>query len=119
MTSYDRAVTKVYVAGGYSDEFEVKVGVHQGAVLSPLLFVNVLDVVAEDMRRGLPWKLLYADDLVILAESEEELKEYLMAWEECLQGKGLKLNAGKIKLMKSNKEVRVVKSGRWPCACAL
>ena len=59
MASYDRAVTKVYVAGGYSEEFEVKVGVHQGAVLSPLLFVNVLDVVAEDMRRGLPWELLY------------------------------------------------------------
>ena len=30
---------------GYSTEFEVKVGVYQGSVLSPLLFVAVMEVV--------------------------------------------------------------------------
>ena len=28
---------------GYSEEFEVKVGVHQGSGLSPLLFIIVLE----------------------------------------------------------------------------
>ena len=31
----------------YSEEFEVKVGVHQGFVLLPLLFAIVVDVITE------------------------------------------------------------------------
>ena len=34
---YDDAKTRVRVGSAYSKEFEVKVGVHQGSVLSPLL----------------------------------------------------------------------------------
>ena len=40
MTIYERARTAVRTKQGYSTEFEVKVGVHQGSVLSPLLFVS-------------------------------------------------------------------------------
>ena len=45
MTMYERARTVVMTKQGYSTEFEVKVGVHQGSVLSPLLFVAVMEVV--------------------------------------------------------------------------
>ena len=34
---YSNARSRVRVGEGYSEEFEVKVGVHQGSVLSPLL----------------------------------------------------------------------------------
>ena len=34
-----------------SDEFEVKLGVHQGSVLSPLLFIIVLDALSREIRR--------------------------------------------------------------------
>ena len=57
-----------------SDEFALEVGVHQGSVLSPLLFVIVLEALSCEFRTGTPWKLLYADDLVISAETEEGLK---------------------------------------------
>ena len=45
MTMYERARTVVRTNQGYSTEFEVKVGVYQGSVLSPLLFVAVMEVV--------------------------------------------------------------------------
>ena len=44
-----------------------------------------------------PWELLYADDLVIIAESEESLMEKLGKWKEELEMKGLKVNVGKTK----------------------
>ena len=36
---YANALSLVRVGDGYSEEFEVKVGVHQGSVLSSLLFI--------------------------------------------------------------------------------
>ena len=48
-------------------------GVHQGSVLSPLLFIIVLEALSREFRTGYPWELLYADDLMISAESMEEL----------------------------------------------
>ena len=52
----------------------MKVGVHQGSVLSPLLFVDVTEALMQHIREGLPWELLYADNLVLMAKSIEELK---------------------------------------------
>ena len=52
---------------GTVKEFEVKVGVHQGSVLSPLLFIIVLEASSREFRSGVPWEDLYADDLVIIA----------------------------------------------------
>ena len=71
---------KQRVNNTYSDEFGVKVGVHQGSVLSPLLFVIVLEALSREFCTGTPWELLYADDLVISAETEEGLKMKLNKW---------------------------------------
>ena len=63
---YENVTTAVKVKHKASEKFEVKVGMHQGSVLSPLLFTIVLDVLSQNFRGGLPWELLYADDLVHL-----------------------------------------------------
>ena len=59
---YSNARSRVRVNGQYSEEFDVKVGVHQGSVLSPLLFILVLEALSRKFRTGVPWELLYADD---------------------------------------------------------
>ena len=58
-----------------SDEFNIKVGVRQGAVMSPLLFIIVMEALSREFRVGCPWELLYTDDLVLMAETLEDLKK--------------------------------------------
>ena len=77
MSLYERVTTAVKVKDKLSEGFEVKVGVHQGSVLSPLLFTIVLEALSNSVRCGLPWELLYADDLVLIAESKESLLKRL------------------------------------------
>jgi len=56
----------VRTVDGNSSGFEAKVGIHQ---LSPLLFVIVMEAISREFRVALPWELLYADDLVVIAET--------------------------------------------------
>ena len=86
---YSNAKSRVRVNNSFSDEFVVKVGVHQGSVLSPLLFIIVLEALSREFRTGCPWELLYADDLVIIAESEDELRAKLKLWKSEMEANGL------------------------------
>ena len=70
---YAGAKTVVRTAYGNSKGFDVKVGMHQGSGLSPLLFVIVMEAISREFRVALPWELLYADDLAVIGETEEDL----------------------------------------------
>ena len=95
---YSIARSHVRVGEGYSEEFKVKVGVHQGSVLSPLLFIIVLEALSREFCYGVPWEDLCADDLII-AESLEKCVRRLLTWKEAMEEKGLRVNAGKTKIM--------------------
>ena len=43
MYEYEKTIARVVVREGASEAFEVKIGLRQGSVLSPLLFISVLD----------------------------------------------------------------------------
>ena len=77
---------------------------------------TILDVVSSEARSGLPSELLYADDLVLMAPTMGQLGRCVAEWRASLLDKGLKVNAGKSKIMVgSSGEKIIVKSGKWPC----
>ena len=52
-----------------------------------------------EFRSVVPLEDLYADDLVIIAESLEECVRRLLTCKEAMEKKGLRVNAGKTKIM--------------------
>ena len=114
---YTEACTVVSTDAGLTESFEVNVGLHQASVLSPLLFSAVMEVVSSKARSGLPSELLYADDLVIMAPTMEQLgRRVVVDWRASLLGKGLKVNAEKSKVMVGSSGGKmIVNSGKWPC----
>ena len=114
---YSNARSRVHVVEGYSEEFEVEVGVHQGFILGLLLFTIVLEALSSEFRSGVPWEDLYADDLIIIAESLEECVRRLLIWKEAMEEKGLRVNAGKTKIMICGTGLDFLQSsGEFPCA---
>jgi hypothetical protein len=51
-----------------TNDFPINVGLHQGSALSPYLFSLVMDEVTRDIQGGIPWCMLFADDVVLVDE---------------------------------------------------
>ena len=110
---YANVRSQIRVGEGFSKEFEVKVGVHQGSLLSPLLFIFVLEALSCEFLGGPN----YADDLVIIADSLEECVRRLLIWKEAMEKKGLRINAGKTKVMICGTGLNLLQSsGEYPAA---
>ena len=87
-------------------------GVHQGCILSPCLFNFYAEYIIrnaglEEAQAGIKIagrninNLRYADDTMLMAESEEKLKGFLKTVKEESEKVGLKLNIQKTKIMAS------------------
>ena len=98
MILYEGAKTRVEVDSESSEEFEVNVGMHQVYVLSPFLLAVV---VTEFAREGALSELYasYADNLVLMSETIEGLRDKYLKWKEAFVSMGLKVNLGKTKVM--------------------
>ena len=101
MSLYKGARRKMKVGTHFSDEFEVNVGVHQGSVLSPLLFAIVIGVLAKEMKEGTLQEILHADNIVLIVESMAELHDKFHLWNSALESEDLKVNMMKTKVMES------------------
>lgn len=113
---YENAKSKVHIGSKLSNEFEVKVGVHQGSVLSPLLFAIVMEAISREFRLSCPWEILYADDLVISADNIDTLIERFVIWKDGLASKGLNVNMKKTKGMFSKHDAALQSDkSRYPC----
>ena len=85
--------TTVRTGHGTRDWFQIGKGVHQGCILSPCLFNFYAEYIMknaglEEAQAGIKIagrninNLRYADDTTLMAESEEEVKSFLMKMKE-------------------------------------
>src|SRR6218665_2966613 len=88
---------------GTTGGFEIRVGVHQGSCLSPLLFIIVMDAVSEHIGREVPWDMLYADDLALEEQTETGMQNRFGDWQRTLECKGIKVNINKTETMVCSK----------------
>ncbi|CAH8605478.1 unnamed protein product [Heterobilharzia americana] len=82
---YEDATCQVIHNGKLSDAFEVKTGVKQGCLLSPMIFLIVVDWIMQQTvgseKRGIHWTteknledLDFADDLCLMSHKLEDLQ---------------------------------------------
>jgi len=110
--------SRVRVSNSYSEEFAVTVGVHQGSVISPLLFRLVIEDLSMEFCTSCPWELLYAlwpgyhHWHIIRAFCETQEME---GW----YGEELRVNMNKIKVMVSGLDFHTLKdAGKYPAQFA-
>lgn len=103
---------RVVHQGKVGPEFGVLTGVKQGDILSPFLFLLMLDYILRNVRnrpRGIQWNtfqrlddLDYADDIVFMTHSLRDMRELLERLVAFAADVGLKINVGKTKVMVIN-----------------
>nr|KAG5690011.1 hypothetical protein BaRGS_007313 [Batillaria attramentaria] len=111
--TYKDMSCRIAHAGQLSESFEVKTGVRQGCLLSPFLFLLVIDWIMKTTttgrKNGIQWTLWtqlddldFADDLALLSHSHSQIKDKTTCLEATSAGTGLKINRRKTELMKIN-----------------
>ncbi|MCO5560653.1 hypothetical protein L7F22_014270 [Adiantum nelumboides] len=112
MTLYGSVLGRVRTPEGDSDIIQSTIGVKQGCPLSPTLFGMYIDEVSDyidrEGDRGVQlaetWipLLLYADDIVLIAESPDGMQRQLDVLQKFAEESGLSVNMGKTKIMVFN-----------------
>ena len=107
---YEGFSAQVVHNGQKTQPLNMRTGVRQGCLLSPLLFLVALDWVtrtAFDRKRGIQWtfttsleELDFADDLALLSHRIQDMRDKTRALEVQSAKVGLKINATKTKLMR-------------------
>lgn len=89
---YRDSVTKIRCLAGTTENFPITVGVHQGSVLSPLIFVIVLSHLLKGLLtiQGVI-TLLFADDAVLMSSNPLALQDVLNRWNEALSRNGFRI----------------------------
>ena len=110
---YKNLSCKIAHAGQLSQSFQVKSGVRQGCLLSPFLFLLVINWIMKTTttgrNNGIEWTLWtqlddpdFADDLALLSHSHSQMQDKTICLETISAGTGLKINRKKTELMKIN-----------------
>ena len=104
---YKQSEVCVHVNGIKTKPFNFSVGLRQGCVLSPLLFIKCMDKINKDSfsSSGVTFGefnvqcLLFADDLALLSLNESDLQYALDQFFEACLDDGMKISTAKTEIM--------------------
>src|SRR5687768_5982162 len=82
-----------------SESFFVLLGVHQGSVLSPLLFIIVINFLTSKLIQELLLSLLFAEYVGLASERVAKLQEVFDKWKNILEDHGLRVSESKTEYM--------------------
>lgn len=117
--SYENTTSKILYGNTFSDSFRVDVGVKQGCILSPILFALYLNDLNDILPGGVQVDdlcvkvLLYADDIVLLSDSPNELQNMINALYKYCTKWCLKVNLAKSKILVFRSGTRISKNLKW------
>ena len=80
----------------------VDVGLHQGSALSPCLFLILMDVLTEGVRKEVPEYIMCVDNIVLCGGREVDMTEYLDTWRKSLEERGMRVSRPKTQYMDFN-----------------
>ena len=121
---YSGARSSVRLNNTMTDTFEVKSGVRQGDPLSPTLFSLFLNDLAEEINDSDSGVLiggiclailLYADDICLLAPSEEKLQHMLNILDRWCRKWGMVINTSKTQIMHIRNPQRPRSNFKFKC----
>ena len=120
---YAETKNVVRIKNHNTKEFWAVRGVRQGCPLSPTLFNIYVAGLEEELRKGQAggivvgerkvWLLTYADDIVLMADREEELKEMLKRFKKFLKETKLELSTEKTKIVVFDKRKNKRRQRKW------
>ena len=101
---YQDIKTCVRSSIGSTDDFTVKVGLHQGSALSPYLFNLIIDVLTKEVKEEPPWSMMFADNIILCDDKREGVEENLEEWRKVMEERVLKVSRKKTEYMAFNEE---------------
>ncbi|MCO5575025.1 hypothetical protein L7F22_028822 [Adiantum nelumboides] len=114
---YEQVCGRVQCPGGTTETLFSTIGVKQGCPLSPTLFGLYIDEIVDFIqhRGGDGLEMggttvhihLYADDIVLISESAEGLRQHLLGLDDFCAQEGLSVNLGKTKVLIFHTSTRI------------
>ena len=96
---YNEATTSVMTQEGITKYFPIKISLHQGFSLRAYIFTLVLKVLIEHIQDAILKCLFFANDIILIEESRENVNCKIEMWRETLESKDFHLSRNNIEYM--------------------
>ncbi|XP_076927188.1 uncharacterized protein LOC143590650 [Bidens hawaiensis] len=104
---------------GDTASFSVEIAFIKVSALSPFLFEVVLDELSKSIQEIISWCMIFVDDIMIVADSKQDLNRRLEEWRVALERKGLSISRSKTEYLhcdlsgaNGNEEIKITIKGQ-------